>query len=90
MYTITEITGKVGGTQARTLLEVGQPVRVLVRDARRDRHGPMRDVASVRDEGVIRSFLTPADKSFAVVATEDIGRIAAELIQQNWTGKWIV
>ena len=48
------------------------------------------DVASARDEGVIRSFLMPADKPFAMVATEDIGRIAAELIQQGWTGKRVV
>jgi len=49
------------------------------------------DVASARDEGVIRSFLQPADKPFAMVATEDIGRIAAELIQQDWTtGKRVV
>ena len=48
------------------------------------------DVASARDEGVIRSFLTPADKPVAMVATEDIGRIAAELIQQDWTGKRVV
>ena len=48
------------------------------------------DVASARDEGVIRSFLIPADKPFAMVATEDIGRTAAELIQQDWTGKRVV
>jgi uncharacterized protein YbjT (DUF2867 family) len=47
------------------------------------------DVASARDEGVMRSFLTPADRTVAMVATEDIGRIAAELIQQEWTGKRI-
>jgi hypothetical protein len=39
---------------------------------------------------VIRSFLTPADRPIAMVATEDIGRIAAELIQQVWTGKRVV
>jgi uncharacterized protein YbjT (DUF2867 family) len=33
MYTITGITGKVGGTLARKLLEAGQPVRAVVRDA---------------------------------------------------------
>jgi uncharacterized protein YbjT (DUF2867 family) len=48
------------------------------------------DLASARDQGVIRSFLSPADKPFAMVATEDIGRIAAELIQQDWTGKRVV
>jgi len=48
------------------------------------------DVASARDEGLIRSFLIPADKPFAMVATEDIGRTAAELIQQVWTGTRVV
>jgi uncharacterized protein YbjT (DUF2867 family) len=33
MYSITGITGKVGGTLARKLLEAGQPVRAVVRDA---------------------------------------------------------
>ncbi|QSI30987.1 NAD(P)H-binding protein [Variovorax sp. RKNM96] len=33
MYAITGITGKVGGTVARTLLAQGQPVRAVVRDA---------------------------------------------------------
>jgi uncharacterized protein YbjT (DUF2867 family) len=48
------------------------------------------DVASAREEGVIRSFLSPADKLVAMVATEDIGRVAAELIQQTWTGERVV
>jgi uncharacterized protein YbjT (DUF2867 family) len=48
------------------------------------------DVASARDEGVIRSFLMPADRPIAMVATEDIGRVAAELIQRDWTGKRVV
>ena len=33
MYTITGITGKVGGTLARKLLEAEQPVRAVVRNA---------------------------------------------------------
>jgi uncharacterized protein YbjT (DUF2867 family) len=33
MYMITGITGKVSGTLARKLLEAGQPVRAVVRDA---------------------------------------------------------
>jgi NAD(P)H dehydrogenase (quinone) len=48
------------------------------------------DVSSARDEGVIRSFLMPADRPIAMAATEDIGRIAAELIQQSWTGNRVV
>jgi NAD(P)H dehydrogenase (quinone) len=48
------------------------------------------DVASARDEGVLRSFLQPADKVFPMVATKDVGRVAADLIQQDWTGTRIV
>lgn len=35
MYAITGITGQVGGALARTLLAAGQPVRAVVRDAKR-------------------------------------------------------
>jgi uncharacterized protein YbjT (DUF2867 family) len=48
------------------------------------------DVASARDNGVIASFLQPLDKPVPMVATADVGRVAAELLQQNWTGKRIV
>jgi uncharacterized protein YbjT (DUF2867 family) len=48
------------------------------------------DVASARDEGVVRSFLQPADKSFPMVATRDVGRLAADLIRQDWTGMRVV
>jgi uncharacterized protein YbjT (DUF2867 family) len=48
------------------------------------------DVAAARDEGVLRSFLQPADKVFPMVATKDIGALGAELIRQDWTGTRIV
>jgi uncharacterized protein YbjT (DUF2867 family) len=48
------------------------------------------DVASARDDGVIASFLQPVDKPVPMVATADVGRVAADLLQQNWTGKRIV
>lgn len=48
------------------------------------------DVASARDEGVVRSFLQPADKAFPMVATRDVGRLAADLIRQSWSGTRIV
>jgi len=35
------------------------------------------DVPSARDEGVLRSFLQPADKLFPMVATQDVGDLAA-------------
>jgi uncharacterized protein YbjT (DUF2867 family) len=41
------------------------------------------DVPSAREEGVLRSFLQPADKSFPMVATKDVGRLAADLIRQD-------
>jgi NAD(P)H dehydrogenase (quinone) len=48
------------------------------------------DVAPARDSGVLRSFLMPLDKRFPMVSTLDVGRTAAELIQQDWTGTRIV
>jgi uncharacterized protein YbjT (DUF2867 family) len=48
------------------------------------------DVASARDEGVMRSFLQPADKAFPMVATRDVGRLAAELLRQPWSGTRVV
>ncbi|SHM61828.1 NmrA family NAD(P)-binding protein [Rhizobacter sp. OV335] len=48
------------------------------------------DVASARTTGVIPSFLQPLDKPIPMVATEDIGRVAAELLQETWQGKRVV
>jgi uncharacterized protein YbjT (DUF2867 family) len=198
MYAITGITGKVGGTLARTLLADGQPVRAVVRDARkgeewaalgcevaiaamedasaltaafrrtkaafvlppsefdpqpgypeakkvinavvealttakpdkvlclstvgadaaRDNLLSQRtmleaalstlplpvtflrpawflenaswDVATARGTGVIHSFLMPLDKRFPMVATHDVGQVAAKLIQADWTGTRVV
>ena len=48
------------------------------------------DVASARENGVIHSFLMPLDKPIAMVATKDIGALAAKLIQEDWIGNRIV
>lgn len=48
------------------------------------------DVASARDEGVIRSFLMPLDKRFAMVAAKDVGRTAAALIRERWKGVRVI
>jgi uncharacterized protein YbjT (DUF2867 family) len=198
MYAITGITGKVGGAVARTLLEAGQPVRAVVRDADRARAWAERgcdvvtadmgdaasltaalegtqgvfilppsefdpspdfpearavidavrgalqlgapgkvvclstigaqatetnlltqrtlmeqalrelpipvtflrpgwfmenaasDVAPARDKGVIPCFLQPLDKPVPMVATADVGRVAAHLLQQTWRGVRVV
>ncbi|UEP33166.1 MULTISPECIES: NmrA family NAD(P)-binding protein [unclassified Burkholderia] len=48
------------------------------------------DVASARDDGVIASYLQPLDKPVPMVATADVGRVAAELLQQTWRGVRVV
>ena len=48
------------------------------------------DVAPARTTGVIPSFLYPLDKPVPMVATEDIGRVAAELLQETWQGRRVV
>ncbi len=48
------------------------------------------DVAPARENGVIPSFLQPLDRPVPMVATADIGRVAAELLQENWSGHRIV
>jgi NAD(P)H dehydrogenase (quinone) len=48
------------------------------------------DVPSARDEGVLRSFLQPADKAFPMVATQDVGRLAAALLREDWIGTRVV
>ncbi|HEY1901255.1 MAG TPA: NmrA family NAD(P)-binding protein [Terracidiphilus sp.] len=48
------------------------------------------DVASARDSGVVPSFLQPLDKPVPMVATADIGRVAAELLQESWAGHRVV
>jgi uncharacterized protein YbjT (DUF2867 family) len=39
------------------------------------------DVAEAREDGVIASFLQPLDRRVPMVATADIGRVAAQLLQ---------
>ena len=48
------------------------------------------DVASARDTGLIHRFLQPTDKAFPMVAAKDVGRLAAKLIREDWTGTRIV
>jgi uncharacterized protein YbjT (DUF2867 family) len=48
------------------------------------------DVAPAAKNGVIPSFLQPLDKPVPMVATADIGRVAAELLQETWSGHRIV
>ena len=47
------------------------------------------DVAPAK-QGVVPSFLEPLDKPVPMVSTADIGRVAADLIQENWSGHRVV
>jgi NAD(P)H dehydrogenase (quinone) len=44
------------------------------------------DVAPARQTGVVPSFLQPLDKPVPMVATADIGKLAAGLLQEKWEG----
>jgi uncharacterized protein YbjT (DUF2867 family) len=48
------------------------------------------DIVSARDNGVMHSFLQPLDKPVPMVAIHDISKLAAELVQENWTGQRVV
>jgi uncharacterized protein YbjT (DUF2867 family) len=48
------------------------------------------DMSSARDQGVISSYLQPLDRPIPMVATDDVGRTAATLLQANWVGHRVV
>jgi uncharacterized protein YbjT (DUF2867 family) len=48
------------------------------------------DVADARSTGVIASFLQPLDRAVPMVATADIGRVAADVLQQSWEGQRVI
>jgi len=48
------------------------------------------DVAGAREKGAIWSFLQPLDKRFPMVATADVGRVGAELLQDVYNGGRVV
>jgi NAD(P)H dehydrogenase (quinone) len=48
------------------------------------------DIAPAAENGMFLSFLQPLDKPVPMVATSDIGRAAAEIIQTTWNGRKVV
>ncbi|WP_420993220.1 NmrA family NAD(P)-binding protein [Cupriavidus sp. 30B13] len=48
------------------------------------------DIEQARATGVMASFLQPLDQPVPMVATADVGRVAAELLQQSWEGTRVV
>jgi len=48
------------------------------------------DLAPAQMTGVIPSFLQPLDKPVPMVSTVDVGRTAADLLRDSWTGRRVV
>ncbi len=48
------------------------------------------DIPAARETGVVPSFLQPLDKPVPMVATDDIGDLAASLLRETWTGRRVV
>lgn len=48
------------------------------------------DIASAREKGVISSFLQPLDKPVPMVATAEVGKVGAQLLQETWSGRRVV
>ena len=48
------------------------------------------DVAPAMQQGVIPSFLQPLDRPVPMVATADIGKVAARLLQVAWNGRRVI
>ena len=47
------------------------------------------DIASAR-EGNIQCYLQPLDRPIPMIATDDVGRTAAALLQEDWVGQRVV
>ena len=45
------------------------------------------EVSAALITGVISSFLQPLDKPVPMVATTNVGHVAAELLQETWIGR---
>ncbi|MBB3352622.1 NmrA family NAD(P)-binding protein [Rhizobium lentis] len=48
------------------------------------------DIAPARESGIMPSFLQPVTKPVPMVSVHDVGATAAEMLQEDWTGKRIV
>lgn len=47
-------------------------------------------IPSARETGVLLSFLDPLDLRVPMIATRDIGTLAADLLQQTWSGHRVI
>lgn len=71
-------------TMERRLGQLGIPVAFLRAAYFMENWSGMVD--SVRNHGILPSFLAPLDRAIPMVSTLDIGRVAAETLRENWSG----
>ncbi len=76
------------GLMEQALSDLGLPVTFL--RAAWFMENAMWDVAPARETGVIQSYLQPLDRPVPMIATDDVGRTAAELLRENWIGVRVV
>ncbi|MDL2405230.1 NmrA family transcriptional regulator [Rhizobium calliandrae] len=48
------------------------------------------DIAPARETGEMPSYLAPLDKPYSMIATVDIGAIAARTMAESWTGRRVI
>ncbi|MBB3451772.1 uncharacterized protein YbjT (DUF2867 family) [Rhizobium sp. BK313] len=48
------------------------------------------DIAPARETGEMASYLAPLDKPYSMIATADIGAIAARTMAESWTGRRVI
>ena len=48
------------------------------------------DVGSALEDGIISSHLQPLDRAIPMVATVDVGRLAADQLQSTWSGSRVI
>lgn len=48
------------------------------------------DISTAREQGALPSYLHPLDRAIPMVSIEDVGRVAAELLVEHWSGRRIV
>jgi NAD(P)H dehydrogenase (quinone) len=48
------------------------------------------NIAAIRESGKLMSFISPTSKSIPMIAAKDIGKLAAQLLQEDWAGHRIV
>lgn len=83
-------TGWIGMNHSleQHLIQTGLPVTFLRAAYFMENWAPLAKLATT--QGELPSFLNPLNKKFPMIATEDIGRLAAEALCETWDGIRII